>query len=105
MDYIDGEPLEEDVPQAKKKKTGAFVPSKWETVDPEQIEAQAMTTSKWDLLEPPQQVSYLYVKFSPRSPNTNAIVFFRKKKVNARVKKIVTMITKTILKANSREIV
>lgn len=25
--------------------------SKWETVDPEQVEAQAMTTSKWDLLE------------------------------------------------------
>lgn len=24
--------------------------SKWETVDPEQVEAQAMTTSKWDLL-------------------------------------------------------
>ncbi|KAL0272337.1 UNVERIFIED_CONTAM: hypothetical protein PYX00_005352 [Menopon gallinae] len=55
MDYIDGEPMEDDVPQTKKKKTGAFVPSKWETVDPEQIEAQAMTTSKWDLLEPPQQ--------------------------------------------------
>lgn len=30
----------------------AFVPSKWETVDPEQIEAQAITTSKWDTLEP-----------------------------------------------------
>lgn len=24
--------------------------SKWETVDPEQVEAQAMTTSKWDML-------------------------------------------------------
>ncbi|XP_045482646.1 U2 snRNP-associated SURP motif-containing protein [Harmonia axyridis] len=28
-----------------------FIVSKWETVDPEQIEAQAMTTSKWDLLD------------------------------------------------------
>lgn len=28
-----------------------FILSKWETVDPEQVEAQAMTTSKWDLLE------------------------------------------------------
>lgn len=28
-----------------------FVPSKWETVDPSQIEDQAMTTSKWELLE------------------------------------------------------
>ena len=28
-----------------------FVPSRWETVDPEQVEAQAMTTSKWDQLD------------------------------------------------------
>ena len=28
-----------------------FIRSKWETVDPEQVEAQAMTTSKWDMLE------------------------------------------------------
>uniref|UniRef100_H2ZCT8 U2 snRNP-associated SURP motif-containing protein n=1 Tax=Ciona savignyi TaxID=51511 RepID=H2ZCT8_CIOSA len=28
-----------------------FVQSKWETVDPEEVEAQAMTTSKWDQLE------------------------------------------------------
>lgn len=34
-----------------------FILSKWETVDPEQIEAQAMTTSKWDLLENSQDVS------------------------------------------------
>lgn len=25
--------------------------SKWETVDPEDVEAQAMTTSKWETLE------------------------------------------------------
>lgn len=29
-----------------------FIPSKWETVDPEQIEAQAITTSKWETLDP-----------------------------------------------------
>lgn len=29
-----------------------FIPSKWESVDPEQIEAQAITTSKWDTLDP-----------------------------------------------------
>lgn len=29
----------------------SFIPSKWETVDPEQIEAQAITTSKWDTLD------------------------------------------------------
>lgn len=34
-----------------------FILSKWETVDPEQIEAQAMTTSKWDMLESSQDVS------------------------------------------------
>lgn len=28
-----------------------FIRSKWESVDPQQVEAQAMTTSKWDLLE------------------------------------------------------
>lgn len=28
-----------------------FIPSRWETVDPDQVEAQAMTTSKWDQLE------------------------------------------------------
>lgn len=28
-----------------------FIPSKWETIDPDQVEAQAMTTSKWDQLE------------------------------------------------------
>ncbi|KAL1123660.1 hypothetical protein AAG570_002736 [Ranatra chinensis] len=34
---------------------GAFVPSRWETVDPELIEAQAMTTSKWEMLEQQQK--------------------------------------------------
>lgn len=28
-----------------------FIPSKWETIDPDEVEAQAMTTSKWDQLE------------------------------------------------------
>ncbi|XP_076053103.1 U2 snRNP-associated SURP motif-containing protein isoform X2 [Oratosquilla oratoria] len=31
--------------------TPGFVSSKWESVSPKQVEAQAMTTSKWDLLE------------------------------------------------------
>lgn len=31
---------------------GGFIPSKWETVDPDQVEAQAITTTKWDTLEP-----------------------------------------------------
>ncbi|XP_064456681.1 U2 snRNP-associated SURP motif-containing protein-like isoform X2 [Ornithodoros turicata] len=41
---IDGQPLVEDI---KPK----FLPSKWETVDPETVQQQAVTTSKWDLLE------------------------------------------------------
>lgn len=33
-----------------------FIPSKWETVDPEQIEAQAITTSKWETLDPVKEL-------------------------------------------------
>lgn len=33
------------------KPAGGFVASKWETVDPEDVKAQAITTSKWDLEE------------------------------------------------------
>jgi len=37
---------------AQSKPKGGFVPSKWETVDPEEVKAQAVTTtSKWDLFE------------------------------------------------------
>lgn len=38
-------------------KNRAFIPSKWETVDPEQIEAQAITTSKWDTLDAPSSTA------------------------------------------------
>lgn len=37
--------------KSSEKGLSGFILSKWETVDPEQVEAQAMTTSKWDLLE------------------------------------------------------
>lgn len=52
-DDIDGIPLDEDKRPSGKKggMPAGFVPSRWETVDPEQVEAQAMTTSKWDQLE------------------------------------------------------
>ncbi|EDW61359.2 U2 snRNP-associated SURP motif-containing protein [Drosophila virilis] len=65
FDEIDGVPLDEDldgVPmvQAQRStdsksqaKMPGFIPSKWETVDPQQVEAQAITTSKWDTLDPP----------------------------------------------------
>lgn len=41
---IDGIPLDNS--------KGGFIPSKWETVDPEQVKDQAITTSKWEKLEP-----------------------------------------------------
>lgn len=63
-DDIDGIPLEKgsstehfsDIFSGKmsSSKAPAFIPSKWETVDPEQVEAQAVTTSKWDTLDPPE---------------------------------------------------
>lgn len=35
----------------KEAAPSGFIPSRWETVDPDQVEAQAMTTSKWDQIE------------------------------------------------------
>lgn len=58
-DDLDGKPLDEDRHHHNQQQhggggrrtEGAFVPSRWEEVDPELIEEQAMTTSKWELLE------------------------------------------------------
>lgn len=47
IDNIDGEPLAGTDSTSMLK----FKPSKWETVDPDLVEAQAMTTSKWETLE------------------------------------------------------
>lgn len=47
---IDGIPF--DKIDGNSMASGAFIPSKWETVDPEQVKDQAITTSKWDQLEP-----------------------------------------------------
>ncbi|XP_032599458.1 U2 snRNP-associated SURP motif-containing protein [Drosophila grimshawi] len=55
-DDLDGVPMEHVQKAADSKshpKMPGFIPSKWETVDPTQIEAQAITTSKWDTLDPP----------------------------------------------------
>ncbi|KAB0801313.1 hypothetical protein PPYR_05667 [Photinus pyralis] len=53
---IDGFEIQDDEKKDMDKgiapsQLSGFILSKWETVDPEQVEAQAMTTSKWDLLE------------------------------------------------------
>ncbi|XP_043287428.1 U2 snRNP-associated SURP motif-containing protein isoform X2 [Venturia canescens] len=68
-DDIDGVPMDEDIDgvpmddeedrtnsrskddDKKPVMPAGFVPSRWETVDPDQVEAQAMTTSKWEELE------------------------------------------------------
>ncbi|XP_059481163.1 U2 snRNP-associated SURP motif-containing protein isoform X2 [Neocloeon triangulifer] len=51
-DDIDGVPMEDYTRHfGMNSKSAGFVPSKWETVDPEQVEAQAMTTLKWESLE------------------------------------------------------
>ncbi|XP_078039177.1 U2 snRNP-associated SURP motif-containing protein isoform X2 [Augochlora pura] len=66
-DDIDGVPMDEDIDgvpmdeedslnirnkddDKKPSIPAGFVPSRWETVDPDQVEAQAMTTSKWEEL-------------------------------------------------------
>lgn len=51
-DNIDGAPIE-DKHQQKSSTGGSFVKSKWEELDPEQVEKQAITTSKWELLQEP----------------------------------------------------
>ncbi|KAH8299955.1 hypothetical protein KR044_007950, partial [Drosophila immigrans] len=52
---LDGVPMEQATKSTDKSqaKLPGFIPSKWETVDPQQVEAQAITTSKWDTLDPP----------------------------------------------------
>ena len=35
-------------PASSSSSRGGFVPSKWETIDPEDVQAQAVTSSKWD---------------------------------------------------------
>lgn len=49
---IDGIPIDSKNDRSPSATVPSFIPSKWETVDPEQIEAQAITTSKWETLDP-----------------------------------------------------
>lgn len=49
---IDGIPIGNKNDRSPVPAAAGFIPSKWETVDPEQIEAQAITTSKWETLDP-----------------------------------------------------
>jgi len=59
-DSLDGEPLPKEEPvkptPPAPPKSGGFVTSKWETVDPEDVKAGAMTTSKWEVEETDQLV-------------------------------------------------
>lgn len=68
-DDIDGIPLEKETNEdilpseslsgkSGSSKAPAFIPSKWETVDPEQVAEQAVTICKWDSLDPPDPPKY-----------------------------------------------
>lgn len=58
---MDGAPLRSDSHPAtpssasnatdKSKLPAGFVPSKWETIEPEEVQAQAITTSKWEIFD------------------------------------------------------
>jgi len=61
-DDLDGAPLQEEGDEQEEKesedqestsggKSHGFVISKWDQVDPELVQQQAMTTSKWEMLE------------------------------------------------------
>jgi len=50
MGDVDGMAMEESAKPDSPPKM-LFAPSKWETVDPSEVESQAMTTSKWDILD------------------------------------------------------
>ncbi len=49
-DDVDGTPLQQGNSKPSGGPTPGFVPSKWETVDPDEVQAQAVT-SKWDLFD------------------------------------------------------
>ena len=60
-DSLDGEPIRGKTPDMSSStpaaaKSGGFVTSKWETVDPEDVRAGAMTTSKWEQEETDQLI-------------------------------------------------
>lgn len=58
-DDLDGAPLDDDVDGVPMKDAGGmnngpapgFVSSKWESVSPKRVQAQAVTTSKWEVIE------------------------------------------------------
>jgi hypothetical protein len=49
---VDEEETENDsLANSSKSVSTKFVASKWETIDPEKLEKQAITTSKWDFYD------------------------------------------------------
>ncbi|KAK3095578.1 hypothetical protein FSP39_016278, partial [Pinctada imbricata] len=51
LEDLDGNPMEPEKEAVSSPQQPRFAKSKWETVDENELEAQAMTTSKWDLLD------------------------------------------------------
>lgn len=81
-DDIDGMPLEDDERNSAMHSAASnpvapgFVPSRWESVEPDQIEAGAVTSQRWNHLNsspskntPPR--NHRFSSHSPPSPENN----------------------------------
>uniref|UniRef100_A0A0K8V8T1 U2 snRNP-associated SURP motif-containing protein n=1 Tax=Bactrocera latifrons TaxID=174628 RepID=A0A0K8V8T1_BACLA len=107
---IDGIPLEKlpsdlsDVQMRSNAKSGAFIPSKWETVDPEQVEAQAITTSKWDTLDPPQAPKFYDSSDDEQISNNVAHHYDDDKRTKLREIEVKTMQYQDELEAGLRDL-
>ncbi|TMW39803.1 hypothetical protein DOY81_015117, partial [Sarcophaga bullata] len=97
-DDIDGVPLEKDlqdfgdINERTSSKARAFIPSKWETVDPDKVEAQAVTTSKWDTLDAPDAPKfYNHSSDDDDEHNDNSLSFDEIKRKKLREIEVKTM--------------
>ncbi|XP_011196659.2 U2 snRNP-associated SURP motif-containing protein isoform X2 [Zeugodacus cucurbitae] len=103
-DDIDGIPLEKLSCDSSNAKSGAFIPSKWETVDPEQVEAQAITTSKWDTLDPPQPPKFYDSSDDEQLSNNVAHHYDEDKRTKLREIEVKTMQYQDELEAGMRQL-
>ncbi|KNC25968.1 hypothetical protein FF38_08323 [Lucilia cuprina] len=111
-DDIDGVPLEKDLHDSgemggskQSSKSRAFIPSKWETIDPEQVEAQAVTTSKWDTLDAPEAPKfYAHSSDEDDDDNDNNLSFDEIKRKKLREIEVKTMQYQDALEAGDIEV-
>ncbi|XP_037821310.1 U2 snRNP-associated SURP motif-containing protein [Lucilia sericata] len=110
-DDIDGVPLEKDLNDTgdmggskQSTKPRAFIPSKWETIDPEQVEAQAVTTSKWDTLDAPEAPKFYANSSDDDDDNENNLSFDEIKRKKLREIEVKTMQYQDALEAGDIEV-